>query len=293
MDYNRRTGNIITDEDSEGGYIDPDKLRQTNKGADIYQDLHRLRRKKENDVFEGNSFDEDKVNRDRRGRFTSFTELNKALNPNKKDKELPSYPDTVEKETNAKGKKTVAKKFRPHYINAVKDKKLHDVVAKSYSEHAYDQAAERDVTPKRLGDLYDEKASSFAYPEKTDKKTGKITKKIIGNNDSGVVIDVNSGKIITVLDNQDVEEEVTRMNIVFTSEQVALINEGLNMTFAINESVQLSKPLAREIREYAEDIEVEEALDMDENGNDEISERGRLACDLVDLINSEWKKQYS
>jgi hypothetical protein len=76
------------------------------------------------------------------------------------------------------------------------------------------------------------------------------------------------------------------MNIVFTAEQASFISEGLGLPVAINESVHLNRNKILEIREYAEGVEIDEALKMDKNGDMYISDRGQIACEILDMMSS-------
>lgn len=75
------------------------------------------------------------------------------------------------------------------------------------------------------------------------------------------------------------------MKVIFTPEQTKFINEGLGMSITVNKMVDLDKDTITKIHNFAENIEVREAIKMDDNWSDFISEEGQLACDIVDVMN--------
>jgi hypothetical protein len=249
--------------------------------------LEGLKEKRLQAIEEGKKkkFKESDRNRDNKGRFAptnkvkGLENLGKALGT---DVKVKDYPDTIEKETMSNGKITIAKKFRPFYQKAIIGKKLHDIKATQISSHAYRRAAFRDVTPKPLGELFDGDVGSFAYPERQGEEG--TTKKIKGDNDVGVVMDVDTGVIVTILNKDDLEESFD-MKIIFNQKQMNFINEGMGISFPINESIEIDKPLAKQIKDYAEGVEINEALRTHKKGDELLSDRGELACDIVDLIN--------
>ena len=98
---------------------------------------------------------------------------------------------------------------------------------------------------------------------------------------------MDGGKVV---ENRTQKSQRCTRTIIFNAEQARFMHDELGMSFAINEYVDINNSLAIKIRDTAELIEVYESYDMGDDYDDVLSDRGKTACSIVNLINSSYRK---
>jgi hypothetical protein len=72
--------------------------------------------------------------------------------------------------------------------------------------------------------------------------------------------------------------------IILNEKQAVFINEELKTCLPANELIEIDRPLALRIRDFAQLEEVDASIEREDSGSEVLSDRGKVACSVVDLM---------